>query len=245
MDGVRAIPCCSRSPAGAALFRIVVPVSSMASIIAYVAAGLPSAITRCMVGCYGVLANAGSGNRGTGYNVGMSDNDLLTVIRHADAGSDTLLSAICEAFARGLDDEVGGILDARDAALRPLATKVCPAEMVRYGNSLPRQPEITRKGSGTVWGGCHQGLPSPEVLMAVLDAKIAAENAPGVGRSTDLAVINRNECTLIPRDRIHRLKEISALRKEGKHDNWQDEVARLLSQPDSEGGTSDVEDSGG
>ena len=71
-------------------------------------------------------------------------------------------------------------------------------------------------GSGTnlalsslIASGCHADMSEADVLMRAVDAKRTAENAPGVGRITDVSVILPNRVVHFDYDQVKNLKECS------------------------------------
>lgn len=77
--------------------------------------------------------------------------------------------------------------------------------------------------------GCHQGLSMPDALMHVFNAKTISQKAPGVGLSTDLAVILEAGILSIPRESIAALVPIYDLWKDGA-DLWTSEFSRFVNQ---------------
>lgn len=56
-------------------------------------------------------------------------------------------------------------------------------------------------------------LPLNEALFVIYEAKRNAENAPGVGRSTDIWIISKNEIKKIKEETLKKLEEIYDLKK--------------------------------
>jgi len=87
----------------------------------------------------------------------------------------------------GLEILVGGITfqDAHIYSVTDPGTLQCfdsiGFHVIGMGTNLALSSLIAAK--------CHAELSMPEVLMRTMDAKLAAENAPGVGRQTDVSVI--------------------------------------------------------
>lgn len=64
--------------------------------------------------------------------------------------------------------------------------------------------------SSLIGSGCHQDLSLAEALLTTVSAKMHAENAPGVGRRTDVSLIRPGQpCVHFSDDQIKRLKELA------------------------------------
>ncbi|MCH7729700.1 MAG: hypothetical protein IH991_24990 [Planctomycetes bacterium] len=75
--------------------------------------------------------------------------------------------------------------------------------------------------------GCSSRTPLFEALMIVLEAKITAENAPGVGSTTDMAIMSPAGATVIPRRNIDRLRDVH--KKWVRHEEgWVGDVDNIL-----------------
>ena len=80
---------------------------------------------------------------------------------------------------------------------------------------------------------CSAATPLPEALMMVYEAKTMAENAPGVGATTDISVMIPGTFRTLPRADIARLKHVHDkwVRQEP---DWAEELKPILSGGDNE-----------
>ena len=77
-------------------------------------------------------------------------------------------------------------------------------------------------GSGTnlalsslMGSNCHAGLPVAEVVMLTMNAKMTAENAPGVGRLTDVSIVLPRRVVDFDNQEVRQLKEYCRMWQHG------------------------------
>ena len=104
----------------------------------------------------------------------------------------------------GLQILVGGITfqDAHIYSIEDPGTSHCfdsiGFHVIGMGTNLALSSLIASK--------CHAEMSMPDVLMRVMDAKLTAENAPGVGRQTDVSVILNDGVASLRNGQMKQLK---------------------------------------
>lgn len=139
-----------------------------------------------------------------------------------------ILSEI-DRFEYGLEILVGGIspAGAHLYAIHDPGTSYCldsiGFHVIGTGTNLALSSLIANQ--------CHQELPLADAVLVALGAKMTAENAPGVGRKTDLSLILQANGAIHPLqfddESIKQLRELSETRKSGG-DSYESAFVKIL-----------------
>lgn len=82
--------------------------------------------------------------------------------------------------------------------------------------------------SSLIASGCNYDLDLEEAILVALDAKMTSENAPGVGKRTDLSIILKGGIALhFDDEQIKRLRDLAHGRRNGERD-FEDEIPEMI-----------------
>ncbi|MCH8043818.1 MAG: hypothetical protein IID44_08865 [Planctomycetes bacterium] len=131
-----------------------------------------------------------------------------------------------ERFDYGLDILVGGITPGGPAhlyAIEDPGTSMCydsiGFNVIGSGMNLAF--------SSLIANHCHEKMNLSDSLMLALEAKITAENAPGVGRKTDVVTITSEGAAFFTDNNVRRLIVLNTRRKNGDP-AYKTEIPRMI-----------------